>query len=152
MVIICMCVCCVLWSCSDSWRPSEGAPSIMFCPPHPAQPCGLTSMASFMESTFSYLVFLFPYCFLFSLHYCLSQRTLPSHDVPQIEQLQFCHYAPRDVSGFICSRAGMFVFLAVQGAQRGLFRHYISSESHFPQGLLHYLTFVSVHVTVRANS
>lgn len=133
MVIICKCVCVMCcWVPLTPRDPlNERRPQCSVLST-PLSPRGLMSMASFMELTYLILGLPFPHCFLFSLPHCLSQRTLPSHSVPQIEQLQFCHFCPQP-----CFRlhllSGRDVCLSGRpGAHRGLLQHRISSESHSP--------------------
>ena len=44
-----------------------------------------------------------------------SKRTLPSHDVPKVVQLSFVNFSPISVSGLICSRTHLLIFVVVQG-------------------------------------
>lgn len=57
----------------------------------------------------------FPAASCFSQNSCLFQTTLPSHAVPEVGPLPFCHFlSPAGISGFICSGTQMFVFLLVR--------------------------------------
>ena len=48
----------------------------------------LRPMASFMESIHLIFSSSFPSAFYFPQHYCFFQKILPSHDVPEVEQLK----------------------------------------------------------------
>lgn len=107
--------------------------------------CGFMPMASMdlihliFGLTFFLLTSVFPSIIAF-------QRTLPSYDVSGVGQIQFCICASRDVSGFICSRTCLFIFLMAQGICRAFLQHQISNESFFfPFSLIHYRTCTSVH-------
>lgn len=81
-----------------------------------------------------------PAAFYLSQYY-LFQTTLPFHDVPQVGQLQFVMLDSSGVSGLICSRAYLFIFLAAQGIHRPL-----SSNTVF---LMNLFFFLSAFVTVQ---
>ena len=54
--------------------------------------CRPMPMASSWSQSISHLVFLFSCCLLFYPEYCFSKRTLPSHYVPELGQIEFCHF------------------------------------------------------------
>lgn len=72
-----------------------------------------------------------PTAFCFSQRSCLFQRTLPSHDVPEVGQLPFfCYFCLQRYFRFSLSRTRLFILLAVQGSHKALL--HISKESFFP--------------------
>ena len=77
-----------LWVSSNSWC------GVHHVPPWTARfsSCRLGPAASFTDSIHLTFAFLFSCCLLSFHLYCLFQRTLPSHDVPEVGQLQFCRF------------------------------------------------------------
>lgn len=107
--------------------------------------CRLVSMASSMESThlIPSLLFLLPS--ISPQHYCLFQRTFPSHDVPKVGQLRFVTFASSDASDPICSRAHLSVCLVVH-ASAALSSNAMSQRINLiPISLLHCPNFSSAH-------
>lgn len=92
------------WVSSDSWQPPGWWTTLwVFCPHSPAQ------LLLFLWGwPISYLVSLLSCSFYFPQHSCLLQRTPPPHEVPKVGQLQLCHWASRDVAGFMCPRSHTF--------------------------------------------
>ena len=76
----------------------------------PQQPGTFGPMASFMGLVHLILGLPLLPLALFSELYCLSQETLTSHGMPEVGQLQFCHFSSSDVSGLICSRTYLFIY------------------------------------------
>ena len=91
----------------------------------------LMPIACYMESVHLIVVFLCSCYLLFSQHYYLFLITPTSHEVPKVGQLQSCHFSSNNVSGIICSRTHLFIFLLVQGICRALLQYHISNESSF---------------------
>lgn len=133
MVIICkgVCVLCaveLLWLLETLWMNAvHNVLSSESC----SAPVDSCLWLLLWSQPISYLVFLFPTAFSFSLHHCLSQRTLLSHDVPQTEQLQFCHFCRQRCFSLHLLSGWDVCLPGSPGAHRGLLQHHISSESHF---------------------
>ena len=70
-------------------------------------------------------------CLLFSQHYCLLQRTLPSHDMPKIGQVQVRHFCLQECFRFTLLQELLYVFLAVQSTHRILLQQHISNKAMF---------------------
>ena len=114
----------------NDWHPKY---PVLNSPTHLPSSCRLIPMASFMKSFHLILgipLFLFPSIFPGSLSF---SKTSASH-VPKVGQVSFffsfffSFFASSDVSGLICFRTHLFVFLATQDIQRTLLQHNNSNE------------------------
>lgn len=129
-------VCYMSWVSSDFWQPYSDVHGALSSEPYsvPANSCQWL----LWSQSILYLSSSFPTAFCFSQHYCLFQRTLPFHVVPEVGLLQFCLSASSDISGLICSQTHLFVFLAVHSICTTLFQYQIWNEfifSYHPSSL-----------------
>lgn len=116
--------------------------STVSCP----QPCSApvdVCLCCFYGITPSHIwSFSFPTAFYFSQRSCLFQRTLPSHDVPEVGQLPLCSFCLQLYFRLSLSRTRLFILLAVQGSHEALL--HISKESCFSP-LSDFLTVQCLH-------
>ena len=139
-----LCVTC-LWVSSDPWWPCEWVGAIPSCP-HQPRSAPVDSCLQLLPWSQSSSCLLFSCCLRFSpsiTFFC--QRPLPSHDVPESRTALVLPFLPPAVSGLICWRTHLFVFLAVQGIHRAL---HISNESVFPPSAFSTLQLLHSYVVV----
>lgn len=127
-----VCVPCY-WIRSKSWWPYEWVIP-MFCPQQPWSALADSCLWLFLWNHPSHFrSFSFPDAFYFFRYF--RKNPVFSWCAQSETALVLSFFASRDVSGLICSKAHLFIFLVDQGIHKSLLQHHLSSESIFLSSL-----------------